>query len=520
MEKRKEYKTAIGYVRVSTIDQEKGTSLDTQKERIETFCRHSGIPLLEVFEDKSSGKNFNRPAFEKAYEYLKQNKGYIDLFLCMKADRFTRDTQTGLEMIAKIRNLGVEVNYVDEWLDNTNSAQGELMQTMKLIFATYERRLINERTRLGERQALKSGRYIKTPPSGYCMGKINGKACIVPNQKAPLIKQLFEDYATGLYPQSDLIRKYNCKGLNLSKSSISRTLENILYAGFIDLKKFNIEPYTQIKGQHQPIISEELFYQSQAIKTGKNRMQKKVRPKNADFPLSAFMICPICGSPIYGSTSNNGKAKKITREYSFYRCSKNCQGQSYKPELIHKALLKELHSTKPSPEIAELFKRILIDEYKEHQQANITTQKEIEMKLRGIENKQLNLTELRIEGKVQEDIYEKLFEKMKTEQRDLQIQKSKYGEYEKDLDKYVSFGLTLLSNMDVFYDKSPINTKIQLLGSYFTQKLIFENGKFRTLPFNDTIKLIYNYNKELRQSKNKAGSLFLENFPLCTRSGT
>ena len=132
----------------------------------------------------------------------------------------------------------------------------------------------------------------------------------------------------------------------------------------------------------------------------------------------------------------------------------------------------------------------------------------------------MNLTEKYVQGKILDYTYNKLLKKMELEQRELKIEKSKYSSYEEDLEKYVSFGLSLLGNMDMFYDKSPINTKIQLLGSYFTQKLIFENGKFRTLPFNDTIKLICNYNKELRRSKNKVESLFLQNFPLSTRSGT
>ena len=77
----------------------------------------------------------------------------------------------------------------------------------------------------------------------------------------------------------------------MSKTSISRILDNILYTGIIDLKRFNIAPYTQIKGLHEAIISEELYYKVQDVKSGRNRMVKKIRPKNPDFPLSAFMNC-------------------------------------------------------------------------------------------------------------------------------------------------------------------------------------------------------------------------------------
>ena len=193
---------------------------------------------------------------------------------------------------------------------------------------------------------------------GYSRGGIyNGKKTIIPNEKAPLIKQLFEEYATGLYSQKELIQRFKPKGLNLSKSNLSVLLDNILYAGFIDLKKHKIEPFTLIKGVHKPIISEKLFYKVQKIKTGRNRMVKKVRPKNEKFPLSAFMLCSCCGKPMYGATSNNGKNKKIHRYYDYYGCKNRCKNQSFDAKLVHSEFQKELSAIKPSKGIVALFKQ-------------------------------------------------------------------------------------------------------------------------------------------------------------------
>lgn len=38
-----------------------------------------------------------------------------------------------------------------------------------------------------------------------------------------------------------------------------------------------------------------------------------------------------------------------------------------------------------------------------------------------------------------------------------------------------------------------------IVGSYFTEKLVFENGKFRTLPFNEIILLITKYTNDLEE---------------------
>ena len=109
MEKTKKYKTAIGYLRVSSQGQEnQGTSLESQKESIQSFCMNNGIILLNIFVETFSGKDFERPAFNNAYKFLLENKGEVDLFLTMKVDRFTRDTFTGLATIDKIKKIALK----------------------------------------------------------------------------------------------------------------------------------------------------------------------------------------------------------------------------------------------------------------------------------------------------------------------------------------------------------------------------------------------------------------------------
>jgi len=50
--------------------------------------------------------------------------------------------------------------------------------------------------------------------------------------------------------------------------------------------------------------------------------------------------------------------------------------------------------------------------------------------------------------------------KMTQELSELKLEKSKFGDYKKDLNKYVSFGLTIITNLDYFYDKAPIEVKL------------------------------------------------------------
>ena len=148
----KKYRTAVGYVRASSTGQEKlGTSLESQKRSIQDFCINNDIVLLYIYEETSSGKDFKRPQYEKAVQYLKQNKEDIDLFLTKNIDRFSRNVAGGIIEIEEIKQLGIEVNFIDEWVDS-DTLEGKLLRNVKLSFAEYERLCIVTRTRLGEKQ--------------------------------------------------------------------------------------------------------------------------------------------------------------------------------------------------------------------------------------------------------------------------------------------------------------------------------------------------------------------------------
>ncbi|WP_354595873.1 recombinase family protein [Riemerella anatipestifer] len=520
----KKYRHAVGYLRISSDSQKDNTSIENQKDSIKYFCMQRGIYIEKFFVETYTGTKLNRPQFDKAIKYLKENKGNIDLFLTKKADRFTRGQRVGLTAFDEIKNLGVEVNFVDEWIEDINSPQGQMLMQLKFSFAEYERAVIYERTRAEEIKALLSGRYTKTPPLGYSRGVLPignihaGKKGIFPNDKAPLVKELFEDYATNLYTQEALVKKYKLKGLKLSKSSVSVILDNILYTGIIDLKKHKIAPYNQIEGCHEPIISAELFNKVQMLKNGRNRAIKEIRTQNPDFPLNRFLYCSCCGSPMRGSTGNNGSKKKVTRYYSYYRCANNC-GEKYKPEEIHPIFLNALQMAKPSEEVVELFRMMLIDDYEKNMSEHTTLLSAIESKIKTLKDEQQNASRLVVRGTLTESAYLDLVEVHNRELMELESEKDKYGEFQKDLDKYVSFGLTLLTNIDVFYKNAPIGVKTKLIGSYFNDKLYFEKNKFRTLPFNDTIALLCRYNKGFKGLENKKGGDFKNTSCLVAKTG-
>jgi hypothetical protein len=67
--------------------------------------------------------------------------------------------------------------------------------------------------------------------------------------------------------------------------------------------------------------------------------------------------------------------------------------------------------------------------------------------------------------------------------------------------KYCRYGMSLLSNLDFHYQQATPYVRKKLLGSIFTGKLIFQNGKYRTTGLNEAVALIGQFQQEFGHKK-------------------
>ncbi len=501
-------KVVVVYIRVSSKDQKDfGNSLAVQLKRVKEFCALYGMEVIFVFEEDYSAKNFERPEFKKLKEYVKANKNRVDYILVQKWDRFSRNVGKALLMIEYFKKMNVEVNSIENWI-NYSDPDHIVMLSIYLSTPEAENSKISERTKAGTIEALENGRYCLSHPKGYMSGiGADGKPLMQPDPKtAPLVTQLLKDYATGLYQQQDLIKKYRAKGLDLKKSALSRMLDNPLYMGMVNVPAYKDRPRHLVEGKHQALISKDLFYVIQSLKHGK-RSGKKRRGRDEHFPLTTFLKCAECGETIYGSRSNNGRSKKNTRYYHYYQCNSKCKCKRYRVEQVHEELYSVFESIKPSEEVLELFQQILIDEYQKTKQERQKDENDLEKKIYEVESRQLQLTEKYGLSKINDDMYAKLMKNYNAEIMDLKAAKAQLGDYQKDLDKFLSFGMTLLTNLDVFYKNAGLKVKVQLVGSIFDKKLEFFKNSFRTLPFNEAVLLLCKYNKAFQSFLTKKESI-------------
>lgn len=136
----------IGYIRVSTTDQNTSRQLD------------NNIELHRTFIDKCSGKDTHRPELNTMLEFVRDG----DCVYIHSMDRLARNLLDLKNIVLNLTQKGVKVIFVKENLSFDNDSKNPLSNLLLNImgaFAEFERELIKERQKEGIIQAKKQGKY-------------------------------------------------------------------------------------------------------------------------------------------------------------------------------------------------------------------------------------------------------------------------------------------------------------------------------------------------------------------------
>ncbi len=172
-----------GYIRVSSLDQ------NEDRQRIAMGGR--AVPEKNLFIDKQSGKDFNRPQYRRLVKKLKPG----DLLCIQSIDRLGRNYEEIQDQWRRLtKDLGVDISVIDMPLLDTRNGK-DLMGTFiaDLVLQILSFVAQNERENIRRRQAqgiaaakargVRFGRPPKPLPEGFHRayqrwkaGKISGTA--------------------------------------------------------------------------------------------------------------------------------------------------------------------------------------------------------------------------------------------------------------------------------------------------------------------------------------------------------
>ena len=472
----KERKRVILYIRVSTDEQkEKGYSLGYQLEQLQKYCLANDMEVVALFQEDYSAKTFNRPEFQKMLKQLRSKELRADWLLFIKWDRFSRNTADSYMMIDKLDKLGVQVQATEQPID-LKVPENKVILAVYLSVPEVEnvRRGLN--TTSGMRKAKKEGRWMATAPKGYKnVSDEKGNKSIVPSDDAPIMKWIFEELAAGAHTAIDVLRSANKQGFKCSRNNFWKLIRSPVYFGKIPIPATEDEEAYLANGQHEPLISEALFYTVQDILDGRKRNLTVKSTKKEQLPLRGFLVCRKCGSKLTGSASTG----KLGGKYYYYHCQRGCD-ERFKAEVANNAFVSGLKDFTAKTTAIDLYyvavkKAFGVNEVDRTQQV-ASIKREIEtLKLR-LDKARMMMLDDKIDATDFRETKAILQPKIEKLTREITNYSFQNGDYK----NYIEEGFGLLRHLSETYVDGDLTVKQQIVGSIFPENLIFENNQYRT----------------------------------------
>ncbi len=190
-------KCAIIYVRVSTDEQAKGYSLQTQVEGCQRYAEEMGYSIAATFKEDYTGTSLDRPALNEMREYLGLDKT-VSILIVYDLDRIARKSVHQMILEEELHRLGVTVEYVIGRYEDSD--EGRLQKQIRASIAEYEKAKILERSKRGKRGKAQSGFVLvgSRPPYGYKVISEPHKAWLETEEdEAKIVRLVFEWYLYG-----------------------------------------------------------------------------------------------------------------------------------------------------------------------------------------------------------------------------------------------------------------------------------------------------------------------------------
>ncbi len=349
------------YLRLSKDDEKVGESLSIENQRVilRRYVEEQGFDLVDEYvDDGFSGTTFNRPDVQRLLEDAKC--GRINTIIVKDLSRFGRNyIEVGqyVDYIFPLYNIRFIVLSDNVDTADKNSSGVEMMPIMN-VFNEWHAANTSKKVRAVRASNAKAGKYQAAfAPYGYMAGTDEKRLPVVDEKTAPIVRRIFELYASGMSGQqiATLLNEekieapsdYRCRQLGLVNhkktlhfwiaATVLQLLKNPIYLGKIVQMKYttpsfkNKRTYVKdesewvvLKNTHEPIISQELWDKCMERKLPYRR--GKSTKKSGIDPLSGLMFCADCGGKmrLQWNTTHRRKTDSLVR----YRQSYNCGAHS------------------------------------------------------------------------------------------------------------------------------------------------------------------------------------------------
>ena len=468
----------VFYGRVSTEHEAQLSALENQMQWYDDQLKyHPNWQLCGRYIDQgiTGTQAKKRPAFLKMMDDARAGK--FDLIVTREVCRFARNTVDTLVATRELKNINVEVFFVEDniW---TLDGDGELRLTIMATLAQDESRKISERVKAGQQVS----RMNKTLyGNGNILGyKRVGNTYVIDPEQAETVRMIYRWYLQGYGMRAIMGKlienKRRCANglIKWDTTKVSRVLHNATYMGYIGYNKSyrnnfldqkiirnKEDEFVYVKGDFEPIIPEDVWYACRDLRMDRSTTvpalvkskQKRIGVTPSTDVWSNKLRC-VCGSKFKRYKWRQDKDGQKHYGYSCYSRINNGSAEKRRQlDLDTDGFcdMPTVNETKLDVMAAVLFDNIITDKAPVIEEAvNILNQTLKEMKtenkrdlsgyqqrIEKAEKKLDSLLSMRADGEISKEEYQRAKSKCEQEIKELQAAMLGNGQEEGDAEESI-----------------------------------------------------------------------------------
>lgn len=461
------------YCRLSQEDERLGESLSIENQRLmlKKYAEEHRFPNIQFYvDDGFSGADFNRPSFKRMMNDVKCGK--VGIVIVKDQSRLGRDyLQTGMLMEITFPQYDVRFIAINDGVDSENGVSD--FSGIKNYFNDFYARDTSRKIRAVQRAKGERGERVGTTiPYGYMKNPNNPKQFIPNPETAPIVKRIFEMYASGIgivkicdkLTQEQILspsvyafkntgnRSGNpdlTKPYHWAQTTVRRILSNQEYVGdtvnFKTYSKSNKlkkrlknapENILIFENTHEAIVDRKTFELVQKHFAGRKRPDKQGEMDK----YAGYLFCGECGSRLYLH-----RGKTIKPENNSFQCggfqtrSKDCTAHYIRESVLDQIVLHNLKTVtafaRDNPD--EFYAIATKNGEAEARNFYKTAEREkaqIEKRIKELDNIIRCLYEDRVTGRISPERYDAMASGYEQEQTELRQRRKSITEQISELD--------------------------------------------------------------------------------------
>lgn len=432
-------KRVAAYCRVSTDSEDQKNSYESQVRYYRDYIsQRSDWQMVDIYADE--GITGTQVGKRQDFQRLISDcmNGEIDYIVTKAIARFARNTLDTLKYVRMLKDKQIGVYFEEENID-TLTMDGELLLTILSSVAQQEVENISAHVKKGLKMKMQRGELVGGP---RCLGydfDWETRQITINKEEAKIVRYIFDRYLEGIGGRV-IARELEEMGYisprgnkTWADTTVLGIIKNEKYKGdVLQGKTFTVDPISKrrldnygeedqyyIKGNHEPIVTEEEFNRAQEIRLKRSGRRGRIGTTSAKpqrysrmYAFSSLLECGFCKSVLARRAWHSGTIyhKVVWHcQVSIKKGKRYCQhSKGITESAIEKAFLESFRLLYQNNEaILEMLLEIIEEELEDNSAEKEL--KQLEKELVKLKNQEREIFQMKFDGRISDDLYDEKF---------------------------------------------------------------------------------------------------------------